>query len=226
LHIVHVSSGDVARQADRWRAQGVDVTVETCPHYLSLNEDDFNRLQGIAKCAPPLRSQEQVESLWTALVEGVIDIVASDHSPAPPAMKQGNNGDIFKVWGGISGAQTTLNVLLEEGYFRRGVPLERLVQVAAAAPARRFGLFPRKGIIAVGSDADLCLVDLAAVWQLEAKDLLYRHQQSPFLGKIFRGKVVRTLLRGQMVSPGRIQATPARMVRPQASGASVMGAQR
>jgi len=220
LHVVHVSSGEAAYWADAVRRQGVDMTIETCPHYLALTGDDLEQKHGVAKCAPPVRSRDHVETLWRAVRDGVVDVVASDHSPAPPEMKESPDGDFFAVWGGISGAQTTLNVLLDEGYWQRGLALQTVARVTASNPARRFGLYPTKGVIKVGSDADLCLVDLSARWRLEAGDLCYRHRQSPYLGRMFRGRVVRTLVRGhtvfpdpedqgwhgQMVSPGVLQA--------------------
>jgi allantoinase len=162
--------------------------------------DDIERIGAVAKCAPPLRERENVESLWEALKSGEIDMISSDHSPSPPAMKvASDNGDFFSLWGGISGAQTTLNVMLEEGYWRRGIPLEVIVRVTATNPAKRFGLYPRKGTIAVGSDADLTLVDLQSSFVLKETDLLYRHQQSPYIGKSFRGIVTHTILRGRVV---------------------------
>lgn len=216
LHIVHASSGEVVREVVKARRSGADITVETCPHYLALTEDDFEHLQGLAKCSPPLRSQEDVESLCQALADGAVDIVGSDHSPASPDLKIAANGNIFSAWGGISGAQTTLNVLLEEGYWRRNLPLETIARVTSANPARRFGIYPRKGAIAVGSDADVCLVDLAASFRLERSHLFYRHAQSPFLGRTFRGHVVRTILRGTTVFDGNRPAENGRgrMIRP------------
>ncbi|MFC4766726.1 allantoinase [Effusibacillus consociatus] len=199
LHIVHVSSGQVVKRVTNAKRRGVDVTVETCPHYLTFTIDDFERLGGLLKCAPPLRELEQVESLWEAIDSREIDSIGSDHSPSPPAMKTGSGEDIFSVWGGISGAQSTLNVMLEEGYWRRGVPLETIVRITSTNPAKRFGLYPNKGTIAVGSDADLTLVDLQFPFLLEASDLLYRHKQSPYVGKTFRGLVLYTLLRGRVI---------------------------
>ncbi|WP_278342209.1 allantoinase AllB [Parageobacillus thermoglucosidasius] len=203
LHIVHVSSGKVLERIKMKPNKEVLIlrfTVETCPHYLCFTVDDIERIGAVAKCAPPLRERENVESLWEALKSGEIDMIGSDHSPSPPAMKvASDNGDFFSLWGGISGAQTTLNVMLEEGDWRRGIPLEVIVRVTATNPAKRFGLYPRKGTIAVGSDADLTLVDLQSSFVLKETDLLYRHQQSPYIGKSFRGIVTHTILRGRVV---------------------------
>ncbi len=156
LHLVHVSTGRGVAVAADARARGVDVSIETCPHYLCFTEEDLERLGVVAKCAPPLRSADDREALWTALVHGQIDIVASDHSPAEPSLKQ---GDFVSAWGGIAGVQSTLAVLLERGHHGRAVSLERVSEVVAGMPARRFQI-AGKGRLAVGDDADLVLVDV------------------------------------------------------------------
>src|SRR5579863_1011338 len=121
LHIVHISSGRGVIAAAEAKARGVDVSIETCAHYLFFTEEDLERLGAIAKCAPPLRDAEQHGALWKTLLDGTIEIVASDHSPAPPSMK---TGPIMQAWGGIAGVQSTLAVLLKRGHFERGLPLE------------------------------------------------------------------------------------------------------
>jgi allantoinase len=213
LHVVHVSSGAGVALIAAAKARGVDATCETCPHYLVFTEDDIERLGAVAKCAPPLRPAAECEALWQALATGDVSLVTSDHSPAPPSLKQGS--DFFQIWGGISGCQSTLPALLTEGYLRRGVPLQRLAAVTAGAVARRFAL-PQKGRIAVAGDADLALVDLAAEFVLTAEDLLYRHRQSPYVGRRFAGRIVRTILRGTTVFlNGEIgTAAGGRLVRP------------
>ncbi|MDI3256997.1 MAG: allantoinase [Kyrpidia sp.] len=199
LHVVHASSARVVRLIQAAKDEGADVTVETCPHYLTLTTEDAERLGGVAKCAPPLRSREEVDALWEAVADGAVDTVGSDHSPCPPSMKEDSEGNIFRIWGGISGAQSTLNVLLEEGHHRRSVPLETIVQLASTNPAKRFGLYPQKGTITPGSDADLVLVDLRAAWVLHRENLYYRHPHSPYVGRSFRGRIRATLLRGRPV---------------------------
>jgi allantoinase len=200
IHIVHASSSEVVNRVSIAKTKGVDATVETCPHYLALTVDDLEKLGPIAKCAPPVRYKKDVDALWEALANGDIDIIASDHSPSPPEMKElVDDKNIFNCWGGISSAQSTLNVLLEEGYWKRGLPLETIVEVTSSNPARRFGLYPVKGTISVGSDADLAIVDLNSEFILRKEDLFYRHSQSPFIGKKFRGKVILTFVRGNKV---------------------------
>jgi allantoinase len=177
------------------KARGVDVSIETCAHYLFFTEEDLERLGAIAKCAPPLRDATQHRELWGKLLDGTIDIVASDHSPAPPDMKM---GAMTRVWGGIAGVQSTLAVLLERGHFEWGLPLERIAALTAATPARRFRI-PRKGQLAPGNDADLTLVDMNGSHTLSNGDLHQRHALSPYVGSTFRGVVRRTLLRGQTI---------------------------
>ncbi len=213
LHIVHVSSGRGVAVAAEARARGVDVSIETCPHYLFFTEDDIGRLGAVAKCAPPLRNSAQGDALWSAVFDGVVDTIASDHSPAPPEMK---TGDFWKAWGGIAGVQSTLAVMLEQGFHRRGLPLGRIAALLAAHPAHRFGI-PHKGSIQAGNDADLALVDLSASHTLRAEDLLQRHPLSPYIGSTFRGVVRQTIRRGETIfQDGKITArTAGKLVRPQ-----------
>ena len=213
LHVVHVSIGRGAALVAAARRRGVDVTCETCPHYLTLAEEDVERLGGVAKCAPPLRSEAEREALWQHLEDKDISFVASDHSPAPPEMKASD--DFFKVWGGISGCQTLLQVLLTEGWERRAFPLPTLAALTSAKVAKRFG-FAGKGRIEPGYDADLALVDLDHSAVLQSTNLHYRHQHSPFVGRTLRGRVVRTLLRGEPVyADGAFPGEPrGRLLRP------------
>jgi allantoinase len=197
LHIVHVSSGRGISLVTEARARGVDVSCETCPHYLVLTAADAEELGAIAKCAPPLRSQQEQEALWQQLFVGNVHMITSDHSPAPTSMKTDCN--FFHVWGGISGCQSLLQLLLTDGHERRQLPLPMIAALTAENVARRFGLFPRKGQLAIGADADIVLVDLASQRVLEADDLYYRHQHSPYVGKMLRGRIVRTLVRGTTV---------------------------
>ena len=194
------------------RARGTDVSIETCPHYLFFTEDDVERLGPIAKCAPPLRAASDQDELWDELVRGRVQIVASDHSPAPPSMK---HGDFFDAWSGIAGVQSTLAVLLEAGHHQRKLPLERISDLLAAEPARRFRI-RRKGSLAPGMDADLVLVDLNRRVTLAESDLHQRHAVTPYLGHSFRGTVRRTMRRGVTIfNDGRVTATSGgRLIRP------------
>jgi allantoinase len=169
------------------------VSCETCPHYLVLTEEDVERLGAVAKCSPPIRAEQEQARLWEQLLAGQIQFVGSDHSPAPASMKTAQN--FFQVWGGISGCQSLLSLLLTEGHARRGLSLPLLAQLTAGAVARRFQV-PHKGQLVIGADADLALVDLQAEGVLHAQDLYYRHQHSPYLERPWRGQIVQTLVRG------------------------------
>jgi allantoinase len=194
------------------RARGVDVSIETCPHYLFFTEEDVEWLGALLKCAPPLREAAEQDRLWTELLAGAVNIVASDHSPAPPALKQ---VEFWRAWGGIAGVQSTLAVLLDRGHFAQGLPLERIAALLAAEPARRFRI-PNRGRLAVGCAADCALVDLGARFTLQPEDLLQRHPFSPYTGKSFRGAVRKTLRRGEIIfEEGAITArTQGQFVRP------------
>ena len=195
LHIVHVSTGRGVLLAAEARAKGVDVSIETCPHYLWFTEADVERLGTIAKCAPPFRAAEHHQALWDALMAGHVDIVASDHSPTEPSMKA---GDFAGAWGGIAGVQSTLPVLFDRGYHDRRLPLGRIADLIAANPARRFRI-ARKGTIERGNDADLVLIDPAVSFTLERDHLQQRHKMSPYVGATFRGVVRVTLRRGETI---------------------------
>lgn len=196
LHIVHASTGRSVALAWEARQRGVDVSVETCPHYLLFTDEDLERLGAALKCAPPVRTSAEQEALWRACREGRIDLVASDHSPAPLDLKQGN--DFFAIWGGIAGVQFTLPALLTEGHSRRGLALEVIAALLAERPADRFR-FEGRGRLAEGYSADIAVVDLGTVWSPGEADLLQRHKISPYLGCTFRGRVRRTIVRGQTV---------------------------
>lgn len=196
LHVVHVSTGRGVALVAAARARGVDVTCETCAHYLTLTDEDAEALGAVAKCAPPLRPREDLEDLWEQISAGNAAFVTSDHSPCPPEVKAGK--DLFRAWGGIMGCQSTLNVMLDEGHHKRGLPLAQVAALTSGNVAERFG-FPQKGRLEVGADADLALVDHGASFTLREEDLLYRHKTSPFVGRMFRGSVVRTLVRGKTV---------------------------
>jgi allantoinase len=205
LHIVHVSSPDGVALARDQRHRGVDISVETCPHYLLLNEEDVVRLGAPAKCFPALRPEALRLRLWDALREGGIDTIGSDHSPAPPSMK--TSADFFGIWGGISGCQHGFELLLSEAIQRRppGDALPQLSRLLSTNVARRFRVDRAKGRLAVGLDADLTLVDIAGEHVLSNDDLLYRYRQGPYDGRKSRVRIVRTIIRGRTVfSKGRI----------------------
>jgi allantoinase len=196
LHIVHVSSGAGVALIASAQNQGVDVTCETCPHYLVMTEADLERIGALAKCAPPLRTPSAQEVLWRYVESGHVNTVGSDHSPSPPDMKLDPN--FFKVWGGISGVQHTLPLLLTAGYGERGLALTRIADLISGNVARRFQI-PSKGKIAIGFDADFALVDLKKSFTVAKSDLFYRHPHSPYTGRALTGRVVQTILRGKTI---------------------------
>ena len=214
LHVVHVSTAAAAVLIAEASARGADVSCETCPQYLLLTDEDAERIGALAKCSPSIRPRAAVEELWAQVQAGRIPIVACDHSPAPPELKQGD--DAFAWWGGISGLQTLRGTLLAVAD-ERDLTLSRVAGLTAGAAADRFSL-PRKGRLEVGCDADVVLVDLGHEGAVERTDLRYRHPQSPFVGMPTRGRVVRTLLRGNtVIEDGRLVADApfGRIVRPE-----------
>ncbi len=209
LHIVHVSIPEGIQFVAKAKQEGTHVTAETCPHYLFLDEQDFERIGPAAKCAPPLRARENVERLWECVLSGMVDTIGSDHSPCTWDLKEKGMEDIWKAWGGISGIQLTLPILLSEGVTKRGLSLTSLARMLSYNPARLFGLFPEKGSIQVGADADLAVVDLDKEWTLSADQLFYKNKFSAYVGSTFKGGVERTFVRGKTVyQDGQIKAEP------------------
>ena len=198
-HVVHVSCAEGLAEVDAARNKGVAITAETCPHYLAFNEQDFERIGPALKCAPPIRDAATQHALWNELLEGRVDFIGSDHSPCPAADKQKGDDDIWQAWGGVAGIQATLPVLISDGVHARGLSFERIAHLTATAPAQAFGLAPRKGVIAVGADADFAIVDPEREWTLGADELETRSGMSAYLGTTFKGKVVRTIVRGRTV---------------------------
>jgi len=191
LHVVHVSTARGIELITEAKAKGVNVTAETCTHYLVFTGGDMERLGAVAKCAPPMRDESNRLALWQLLRAGHIDTIGSDHSPSPWSLK--SNRDFFKVWGGISGIQHLLPVLLDAG-----LEPTALARLAAENPAQRFQL-RGKGRIEIGADADLALVGMGGAHEITADSLFYRHRHSPYVGRRVRARVRRTILRGQTV---------------------------
>jgi len=188
LYVVHVSSAQGVRYAAHFRNLGIPITIETCPHYLALNEKDLQRIGALAKCSPPLRSAAEQSELWREVAKGDVDVISSDHSPSTPDLKTGE--DFFAIWGGIAGVQSTLHILLSGG-----LEPQRIAQLTAAGPANIFNI-QDKGAIRVGFDADCTIIDPAAEFVLERSDLEDRNKLNPYVGRKFRGVVEATLVRG------------------------------
>jgi len=213
LHIVHVSSSAGLRMVAEAKENGINVTAETCPHYLLLDESDVFELGPAAKCAPPLRHAREQERLWEALQNGLVDTIGSDHSPSSPDLKQSHN--FFEVWGGIAGCQHNYPLLFEEAILQRKLPLRLIPQLTAANVARRFQL-PEKGDLRVGWDADLVLLRVREPEEITAEELLTRHRFSAYVGRSTRVEVAMTIARGEIIhGPGaQIPSRPARILRP------------
>ncbi len=213
VHVVHVSSHGAMRAVDRAQ-RAVDLTAETCPHYLAFDAADLDEHGALLKCAPPIRSGER-DLLWRDILgppppfQRRVEYVASDHSPCSVDLKTRGERDIFEAWGGVTGVQSLLPVMLTEGVHARGLALAELAQLVATRPAKRLGIWPRKGEIRVGTDADLVLVDLDPEWTLDREALQARSGASPYVGRRFRGRVSRTIVRGRTVyADGTVTGSP------------------
>ena len=202
IHIVHVSAVEALGAVGAAREMRTDVTVETCPHYLTFDQGDLARQGAALKCAPPIRDNRNRDALWRAFLQGKIDLVASDHSPCSRDLKAAD--DIFAAWGGVAGAQSLLSATFTGVAARAGGEIDThkvagfVVWRLAAKPAKRFGLWPRKGTLAKGSDADIVLFDPDRKWTFGAGESQTRGID-PYIGRSFRGKVVQTLVGGRTV---------------------------
>jgi allantoinase len=221
LHIVHLSASGAVDMLRAAKAAGHPASVETCPHYLALCAEEIADGRTDYKCAPPIRERANKEALFAALEEGVIDLVASDHSPCPPQMKMlprtgdtphgdaaDGEGDFFRTWGGIASLELGLPVMWTAAR-ERGHGPERLAQWMSAAPARLAGLDSRKGAIAPGRDADFVVWDPDATFTVDPSRLHQRHKLTPYAGRTLHGVVHATYLRGREIfSRGSFASPP------------------
>ncbi|HEX8141120.1 MAG TPA: allantoinase AllB [Pyrinomonadaceae bacterium] len=208
VHVVHHSSSDSLAQLREARDEGLPLTLETCPHYLSFAAEDVPEGATEFKCCPPIRERENREKLWAALAEGLIDMVVSDHSPCPPEMKRKDTGDFMQAWGGISSLQLRLPVMWTH-MRERGQTINHLVEWMAMAPARLVGLDGRKGAIRVGCDADIVIWNGEADFRVEPSMIEHRHKLTPYAGLKLYGVVEETYLRGVKVyDRGQIASVP------------------
>jgi len=197
-HIVHLSSSDALEIIRRSRDERANLTVETCPHYLTFASEDIPDGATEFKCAPPIRERNNREKLWDALREGLIDQVVTDHSPSTVELKCSGSGDFMKAWGGISSLQLGWSAVWTEAR-TRGRSLRDLTEWMAAAPARLAGLRGRKGTIAVGCDADLVIFDPDAEMEIDAATLEHKNKLTPYQGRKLLGQTLRTILRGETI---------------------------
>lgn len=210
VQIVHVSSPVSAELVKREKAAGRPATMETCPHHLILDLDDLVRLGPYGVCAPALRPRQLVERLWDFVLDGTADCLVSDHCAYTLAEKEVGRDDVFATPLGCQVMQETVPVVLDEAFHRRGMPLDAFARFSAANAARAARLYPRKGTILPGSDADLALWDLEDEWTIDARSQQFsKNPWSPFDGRTLRARCLRTLVRGETVySDGEIVAEP------------------
>lgn len=201
VHIVHHSSADSLSMLREAKAAGLEITAETCPHYLTFAAEEIPDGATQFKCCPPIRERENREQLWDALGSGTLDMIVSDHSPCPPEMKLPETGDFLAAWGGISSLQLRLPIVWTES-MRRGYSLGDLARWLCRAPAKLVGLENRKGVIAPGYDADLVIWNPAKQFTVAGAALQHRHKLTPYEGRILNGVVEKTFLRGRKIYDG------------------------
>ncbi len=198
VHILHLAAASVVPSLQALRAAGARLTAETCPHYLTLAAEEIESGSTSHKCAPPIRTAEHRDGLWAGLADGSIQMVVSDHSPAPPELKATASGDFGEAWGGISSLQLRLPLVWTEGR-RRGHGRPALARWLAEEPARLAGLDHRKGFLRPGADADLVIWDPDAEFDVDPHRLHHRHPVSPYADRKLAGVVEATILRGRVV---------------------------
>ena len=200
IHILHISSAEELRPLADAKARGVDITGETCPHYLMLSTDDYARFAGVIRVNPPVRQKRNQEPLWSALGNGTVDIIATDH--APHAREEKTRNDMFDVDCGFPGVETQMPLMLSQVNAGRMTIMD-YVAVSAAKPAKIFGLYSRKGVIAPGAEADIAVVDLAREWTIDDAKLQSTSKITPFHGMRAKGLPIHTLVRGRFVMRDR-----------------------
>jgi len=193
LHIVHVGTGEAALLIGKEK----NVTGETCPHYLEFNCEDLGTIGGALKTVPVVKSKGNADILWNALMNGSLDFIASDHAPAPKEQK--DTGSAWDDYSGIPGSGTIFPYLYSEGLIKRKMPLSRFLQVTSENAAKRYGFWDRKGSIEIGKDADLIFVDPKKNWIVKGREFLSKGRTTPFENRVFSGRVVKTMVRGEFV---------------------------
>ena len=208
--IVHLSTKEALLEVMRARARGQQVYVETCPHYLLLDDSRYDQPDYSAAarfvCAPPLRKQADQEALWAALADGTIQTVSTDHCSFTLTQKDAGKGDFTKIPGGLPGVETRGILLYSEGVAKGRIPAEKMAEVLAENPAKLYGAFPRKGILAAGSDADIVVIDPTKTGLITASDQIANVDYTPFEGFRTQGVIEQVYLRGQLaVDHGEVQ---------------------
>ena len=208
VHILHLSSAGALEALAKARGEGIRVTAETCPHYLTFASEEIKNGATEFKCSPPIRESENRERLWQGLADGTIDMVVSDHSPSPPALKKRSTGDFHEAWGGISSLGLTLAAVWTAAS-ERGFSVADVARWMSAAPAKLAGLTPWKGSIAAGRNADFVVWNPEEVWRVEPESLHVRHKLTPWAGRVLSGVVETTYLKGRRIyERGEFLSTP------------------
>ncbi|WP_094606792.1 Allantoinase [Sporomusa silvacetica DSM 10669] len=200
VHICHVSHPKVAKVIRDAQLEGIDVTAETCGHYLTFTDEDVIKNGSLFKCAPPLRETAAVEEMWEYVNNGTLSSIGSDHSPCELSEKSEEAHGIFGAWGGISGIQSTMQVVFSEGVVKRGYSPTILARALSEGPARTFGIYGKKGAIEVGFDADLVILDPKKDWKITPESLYYVNKISAFVGLKGVGLPICTVVRGHIVA--------------------------
>jgi len=197
VHIVHLATAEAVPMLEEARAEGLPITVETCPHYLYFDAESIPRSAAEYKCAPPIRGAANQALLWDGLRRRSIDLIATDHSPCPPAMKSTPDGNFFKAWGGIASLSVALSAVWTRA-LQKGFDLTDVARWMSEAPAALAGIERSKGRIAPGYDADFVIFDPEAEFEVTPDKLHFRHPVSPYIGQTLRGRVESTILRGRV----------------------------
>ena len=206
-HVVHVSAAE-SLELLRGAQGDIAITAETCPHYLTISSDEIADGATQFKCAPPIRDRVNQDALWKGLLDGTLQMIVSDHSPCPPALKRQDTGDFFAAWGGIASLELGLAVICT-AMRRRGISPERLGLWMAQNPTRLVGLTDVKGVIAMGADADLAIVDPHSSFTVDAATLQQHHKLTPYHGRELVGRVRATYLRGTLIfADGKLVGGP------------------
>ena len=198
MHIVHLSAAKGLQPINYHKKQTKKLTVETCPHYLYFTAENIPDAAPIYKCAPPIREKENNDALWKGLLNDEFNFLASDHSPAPPEIKQLDEGNLFKAWGGIAGLQFTLPVVFTAGQ-KKGLTLEKLIPLLTVNPAKFLGLDHKKGLLKKGFDADITVWNDSEQFIVTENIIAHKHKATPYMNHTLRGKIIHTFVNGVQV---------------------------
>ncbi|NNG65934.1 allantoinase AllB [Caldanaerobacter subterraneus] len=212
-HIVHMSTGIGAKLVREAKQRGINITSETCPHYLTLNyQEAMTKYGALAKIAPPIRTKKDNEELWEGIRNGSIDFIATDHAPYEIESEKLREGlNIWTAYPGIPGVETMVPIIVSEGYNKGRISLSKMVDILSTNAAKHYGLYPKKGALQIGSDADFTIIDLDKVWTIDPKKQASMCGYTPLEGMQLKGKVVKTIVRGHLVYEDTDESTLAEL---------------